>query len=323
MILICNGYNKNCRSHEEVIDWLLYKGIEYDCWSGEQHYHQGESWSVALDNENTSPKKSYNSIWFRSFLSHNRYLAPLLNTTATTNKNLTDLRWHLGQEIVKVNNQIFNKFKDAYQLPNPEAIKVDKFKVLHLAKEEGLQIPNSLVTNCKKELKKFHNKHKEIITKPLYENPRFQEENYTIQFLTDKITYDQLNELPSTFFPSFFQAYIKKDIEVRVFFIDGLFYSMAIFSQLDPQTKTDFRNYNRKRPNRKVPYLLPEKIEVKLKGLMKKLNLTTGSIDLIKTPTKKYVFLEVNPIGQFGFVSKSCNYHLEHKIANTLIKYDR
>jgi len=323
MILLCKSYNETSKSYEEVIDWLLYKDIEYHCWNGEQHYYQGKSWSVALDNTNTLPQHKYNSVWFRSFLSHNTCLAPVLNKADTTNKNLTDLRWHLGQEIVKINNQIFHQFKDAYQLPNPEAIRIDKFKVLHLAKEKGLRVPDSLVTNSKEELKSFYNKHQEIITKPLYENPRFQEENYAIQFLTAKIAKGQLQELPSIFFPSFFQRYIKKDIEIRVFFVDGIYYAMAIFSQLDPQTKTDFRNYNTERPNRKVPYLLPKRIETKLRSLMKELDLTTGSIDLIKTPTKEYVFLEVNPIGQFGFVSKPCNYHLEHKIANTLIKYDR
>jgi hypothetical protein len=37
--------------------------------------------------------------------------------------------------------------------------------------------------------------------------------------------------------------------------------------------------------------------------------------------TKKgeYVFLEVNPIGQFGMVSAPCNYNLEKKIAQYLI----
>ena len=34
---------------------------------------------------------------------------------------------------------------------------------------------------------------------------------------------------------------------------------------------------------------------------------------------QEFVFLEVNPVGQFGWVSKNCNYYLEKKIALKLI----
>jgi hypothetical protein len=40
---------------------------------------------------------------------------------------------------------------------------------------------------------------------------------------------------------------------------------------------------------------------------------------MIVTPEKKYVFLEVNPIGQFNQVSIPCNYFLEKKIADYLL----
>jgi D-alanine-D-alanine ligase-like ATP-grasp enzyme len=51
---------------------------------------------------------------------------------------------------------------------------------------------------------------------------------------------------------------------------------------------------------------------------MNKLDLNCGSIDMIVTPKNEYVFLEVNPVGQFGMVSYPCNYNLEKKIAEYL-----
>ena len=36
---------------------------------------------------------------------------------------------------------------------------------------------------------------------------------------------------------------------------------------------------------------------------------------MIVTPTNEYVFLEVNPVGQFNFVSELCNYYIEKNIA--------
>ena len=51
---------------------------------------------------------------------------------------------------------------------------------------------------------------------------------------------------------------------------------------------------------------------------MDALHLETGSLDLVKTIDGRLVFLEVNPVGQFGMVSIPCNYHLERNIAAAL-----
>jgi ATP-GRASP peptide maturase of grasp-with-spasm system len=124
--------------------------------------------------------------------------------------------------------------------------------------------------------------------------------------------------LNPSFFPSLIQEEIEKEFEIRSFYIDGLFYSMAIFSQSDKLTKTDFRNYNYDKPNRCVPYLLPATVAHCLDSMMKDLQLNTGSIDLIKARNGRYYFLEVNPIGQFGMVSYTCNYYLEKVVARWL-----
>jgi glutathione synthase/RimK-type ligase-like ATP-grasp enzyme len=132
-----------------------------------------------------------------------------------------------------------------------------------------------------------------------------------------------LDALPNNFSLSAFQEEIQKKYEIRVFYFFGKIYSMAIFSQNDSQTKTDFRIYNISKPNRNVPYSLPISVASKVKHLMKKLGLETGSIDLIKSINDEYIFLEVNPVGQFGMVSKPCNYNLEYIIAKKLISYEK
>jgi glutathione synthase/RimK-type ligase-like ATP-grasp enzyme len=122
-------------------------------------------------------------------------------------------------------------------------------------------------------------------------------------------------KLPVKFIPSLIQQEIEKEFEIRSFYLDGKFYSAAIFSQLDNQTKIDFRNYNFHKPNRLIPYDIPVEIQKKLHRLMQKLQLNTGSLDILKSKDHKYYFLEVNPNGQFGMISKPCNFNLEHKIA--------
>ena len=98
---------------------------------------------------------------------------------------------------------------------------------------------------------------------------------------------------------------------------------MAIISQEDQKNMIDFRNYNLKDPNRFVPYKIPSFVEAKLRNVFDELQINTGSVDLVKDINGNYIFLEINPIGQFGMTSIPCNYNLEKKIAEYLIKNDQ
>lgn len=189
----------------------------------------------------------------------------------------------------------------------------NKLIALHLANEIGLVTPNTLITS-----RKDHIKLDKVITKAISDMFSF-ESKITIQSIaTQRISLENFNILGGWIFPTLIQNEVKKAFEVRVFFINKDFYPMAIFSQSDEKTQLDFRNYNRENPNRMVPYLLPIDIQKRINQLMIKLDLNTGSIDIIVTPEGDHVFLEVNPIGQFGWLSYHCNYFVERSIANFL-----
>jgi glutathione synthase/RimK-type ligase-like ATP-grasp enzyme len=115
---------------------------------------------------------------------------------------------------------------------------------------------------------------------------------------------------------------VEKEYELRVFALAGELYAMAIFSQSDPQTRTDFRRYNREKPNRTVPFRLAPETAERIRRLLADLGLETGSLDLLQARDGRELFLEVNPVGQFGMVSKPCNYHLERKVAELLLDKD-
>ena len=132
--------------------------------------------------------------------------------------------------------------------------------------------------------------------------------------------YLRAEELPETFYLTLFQEELEKEYELRIFCLDGDVYGMAIFSQLDQKTKVDFRNYNLSRPNRVVPYAVPAAVHTKINYLLANLGLTNGSVDMVRTVAGEYVFLEVNPTGQFGMVSEPCNYYLEQRMAEFLLK---
>ena len=74
---------------------------------------------------------------------------------------------------------------------------------------------------------------------------------------------------------------------------------------------------------RNVTFQLPLEVEQKIEQFMQLAKLNTGSIDVILTPDNQFVFLEVNPAGQFDWLSKSCNYYVEEAIAKELIKMSK
>jgi glutathione synthase/RimK-type ligase-like ATP-grasp enzyme len=132
---------------------------------------------------------------------------------------------------------------------------------------------------------------------------------------TEEISEETLEGISDFFFYSLFQEKLNKEIDVRTFFLNEECYSMAIFSQLEIQTSVDFRKYSN---NRKVPYRLPKEVEDKIRKLMHALELNIGCLDIVKTKDGRYVFLEVNPVGQYDMNSVLCNYQLDKKIAEFL-----
>ena len=117
---------------------------------------------------------------------------------------------------------------------------------------------------------------------------------------------------------SLVQNEVNKQFEIRSFYFNNQFFSSVIFSQENPKTELDFRNYDHENPNRVVPFKLPEDLEYKLAKLCHQLNLKSGSFDIAYTKNNEYVLFEVNPVGQFEQVSFPCNYKLHKRIAEYL-----
>jgi ATP-GRASP peptide maturase of grasp-with-spasm system len=199
---------------------------------------------------------------------------------------------------------------------------LNKLITLSMARDSGLMTPDFLISNKKEDFSYFIKKHKQAISKGISDGLYFfdSDNTHTGYFnYTSRIDTKTLENYDHYVPTSLVQEMIEKKYEVRAFFLLDEFYSTAIFSQDDEQTKVDYRRYNAKTPNRTVPYKLPREIEEKLLILFKKLELNTGSVDLIVDVNNNYIFLEINPVGQFGNHSSSCNYNLEQKIAKVLL----
>lgn len=256
------------------------------------------------------------SIWFRrggfSFKKIDR-----TEMIREVDKLYPQINQYFKDEQHTLNSFIYSAFmeSDIKVLGNPFVFNTNKLDVLRKAAFLGLDIPYTLITTDKSQVNKLINEKKLLVTKAIQDNfnPVLSEEGYGL--LTETIDENLSSQLPSSFFPSLFQERLNKKYDIRIFYLDGTFYAVAILSQENKQTATDFRNYDPRNPNRKNIFTLPHKIKEQLTALLKQLSLNTASIDMVLTRDDKYVFIEINPVGQYDMVGKPMNFHLDKKIA--------
>ncbi|MEL6865519.1 MAG: MvdC/MvdD family ATP grasp protein [Bacteroidota bacterium] len=189
---------------------------------------------------------------------------------------------------------------------------------LLLAQQVGLDIPATLVTGDQKQLLQFHNRYPKMISKSLLVPHLRDTKGRFYTKGTHLVDRQAIEALAPTFAPLLVQEYKEKSYELRVFIFKTRCHAMAIFSQNNEHSQIDCRKDNPKKPSRTVPFQLPQKIEQQLLELMKLGDYDTGSIDLIVGPDGTFTFLEINPMGQFLALSRSCNYYLDQQIAQYL-----
>ncbi len=311
----------------EVIKWLIHFGIEWERIDRSQVIKIEEIklannidpyFLMCISDGRVIDSRQIRSYWYRRSdiqFAYDTELKELLDESLRTS-----LTRHMKVELQFLKTGIHALLSETPSLNDFRTAELNKIEVLLAARKVGLHIPETLITNSKCVVEDFMTSQTKMISKAIQRGHRFplEKEGNSYEYLcyTEEFTLDDLSE---EFFPSLFQEMLDKEIELRIFFLCGDFYSMAIDSQNDDSTIVDFRNYNMERPNRNTPVKLPNRIEKKLTELMKGLKLNSGSIDMILTKKHEYVFLEVNSIGQFSMVSNPCHFNLFEKVAQVLI----
>jgi len=318
---------------EVVIDWLRAWEVPHirinatDIAKG--HESRGAAYSISkggvsvrlnIDGVDIDPS-DIKVVWFRRWAYAADTSVPQLfaEQSYRTDSNVFFACQHIFKELQAVTKFLFTTLSSSKWLGEPKSAAPNKLQVLKMAAEVGLDVPDTLVTADVNALQRFIEKHGAVITKPIGDMLlcSFGDRQYATytSVIDDKFAseHDQ-----NASFPSLYQEKLDKKYEIRTFYLDGECYSMAMFTQQKAATQGDFRKYCYEDPVREVPYQLPASIEEAIRRLMTDLCLDTGSIDIVRTTDGRYVFLEVNPVGQFGMVSVPCNYNLELKVAKYL-----
>lgn len=311
---------------DRVIDWLDYFGQGFFRVNGIDFHSSAK---IVITNSETKIEcgevdwTKVSVIWFRRWLSHSngQTLLPKLSTKGSQIDPLKlQISEHLRSEGRALTSFFFEWISSNFLIfGSIHREELNKLFALHTARRFGFNIPVTRLINNAKDFDSFR-KTGRLITKAIANGATIHiGDDFFLGYTTSCDTLPSV--LQEDFHLSLFQHQVEKEFEVRSVYIDEKVYSMAIFSQSDEQTRVDFRRYNDKNPNRVVPFKLPMDIESKIIRLSKHYRLEVCSLDLIKTKSGDYVFLEINPYGQFGMVSFPCNYYLEKKVAEKLKSY--
>ena len=188
---------------------------------------------------------------------------------------------------------------------------------LRKARELGLRVPDTLITNDPERLVAFYHKHGgDIIVK--MQKTAFWAPESGLGLYTSKVDLAKLDHAALVKrCPCVFQENVKKDVELRVTVIGRRVFAAALRSREVAAASVDVRRATMTVPHE--VYALPKEIEKKILGMMGAFGLQYGAMDIIVTPEGEYVFLELNPHGQFGWIEERTGLPLYDAMADLLI----
>lgn len=192
-----------------------------------------------------------------------------------------------------------------------------KLLQLRLASDLGFDIPRTLITQSPEQAREFVTRF-DAIVKTISgvcldgSPPR--------AIYTNEVQHAHLSQLGQVrVCPTLFQEKITKAVELRVTVVLDKVFAAEMHTHVDPEAAVDWR---RKGPLG-IPHCassLPPEVETRCVLLVRRLGLTFGAIDLIRTPDNRFVFLEINPAGQFAWIEGLTGLPIAREIAAVLAK---
>lgn len=204
-------------------------------------------------------------------------------------------------------------------IPTRYILESNKLYQQKLANKCGLMTPKTLITNNPVDAINFCKKQGGIVAAKVVHSHLVNAQDEVYGVYTQRISTEQLQkgfaEIKKA--PILLQEYIPKKLELRITIVGENVFPCAIDSQSSERTRHDWRRYDFKNVSH-FQVTLPKEVENKLKAFMRVAQINFGALDMIITPRNEYVFLEVNPSGQFGWIEELTGMPISDTIASLL-----
>lgn len=223
-----------------------------------------------------------------------------------------DYRYHglMYKDIISIIEGIIETF-DGICLTKPSILRKTENKIfqLKIANEVNFEMPKSLITNCEDIAQEFCNNGIKIV-KPISMG-RLEYDN-KVGIIQTNIVDNNINIEGLGHSAAYFQDYINKEYEVRVTIINKKVHAVRI----DSCNKVDWRKSDSENSYSKID--LPSDITIICLNMLKKLDLEFGAFDFIVSDGR-FVFLEVNPNGQWYWLEEELNLNISKDIFDFLL----
>ena len=186
--------------------------------------------------------------------------------------------------------------------PHDNRMAQRKFPQIRLATELGLRVPRTIITNDPAKAREFNRAvGGRLLCKSMKEQGFVDETAHFI--FSRKVAREEFEAQADVvaLCPSFFQEYIEKDHELRITIVGDEVFCCRLDSQGVQGAETDWRRVDPSKVPHRIVRLDPG-IEDKLKQMLQRYGLRYGAFDMIVTPAGEYVFLELNPNGQWLWI---------------------
>jgi glutathione synthase/RimK-type ligase-like ATP-grasp enzyme len=207
---------------------------------------------------------------------------------------------------------------------SPDAIAHAEHKArqLRLAGRLGFELPATLVTNDPDAFLDFHRAQRGgVISKRAAPSQRLAGAGgETLVRYTELVRPRDLAHVEDLrLCPLLVQPYVAKRLELRVTVVGDRVFAAAIHSQASHHTRHDWRRYDDARTPI-TPFALPAEVAERCRALTRELGLCYGAIDLVLTPDDRFVFLEINPNGQYLWIELATDLPIGDAVADLLLE---
>jgi MvdC family ATP-grasp ribosomal peptide maturase len=195
----------------------------------------------------------------------------------------------------------------------------NKQRQLRLAARAGLRVPRTLVTNDAAAARQFFAETEGQTVAKLLRPITVSMDAVTPFVYTNRVREeDLLGAETLRHSPMVFQELIPKALELRVAWVAGKSFAGALDVSGTSRGQTDWRRAAPEECSWQQAQL-PAEVASDLHALMSELGLVFGAVDLICTPSGEYVFLEVNPGGEWGMLERDLRLPISEAIADALL----
>jgi MvdC family ATP-grasp ribosomal peptide maturase len=192
----------------------------------------------------------------------------------------------------------------------------NKLRQLRIASEIGLSIPRTLVTNHPDRLREFYTSlGGEMVAKLLTPLSTGMEGSNFFLYTSRVNPEDLLAADALRHSPMIFQQLVPKQREFRVICVGERVFVGALDAAKYADRTLDWRTSTEAMWEVGV---LPDRVVKCLQTMLSRLDLTFGAFDLIQTPDDEYIFLEINPVGEWGMLERDLDYPIADTIAGLL-----